>query len=263
LLGLLDDREPEAVRAAALSALGRQEAPEVARSIVSHYPRMSPALKDRARDVLVSRPRWSEALVAAVEGRAIPAGDLGLDQVRRLVMHQDRTLTGRAEKLWGRVRPANSREKEGRILSVSQILAGGTGHPAAGKPLVAKTCLNCHRLFGEGAEIGPDLSAADRKNLDVLLRNVIDPNAVIREGYQPFVVATTDGRILPGLLVEDTAEKVTVLDAKGVRTSLRRSEVESTARADASLMPEGLLDPFSDQELRDLFAYLGSEPGRP
>ena len=223
---------------------------------------MPPPLQDKARDVLVSRPAWSAAMLAAVEKGALPAKDFSLDQVRRIVLHQDSALTARAEKLWGQVRPATSREKHGRITAVSQILAKGPGDAARGKPLVAKHCLNCHQLFGEGEKIGPDLTAVDRKNLDVLLQNVVDPSAIIREGYQQYVVATVDGRVLSGLLAENSGGKVTVLDAKGVRTPLREKEVESMTRADTSLMPEGILDPLSDQELRDVFAYLRSEPGQ-
>jgi putative heme-binding domain-containing protein len=144
-------------------------------------------------------------------------------------------------------------------MAVSQILAQGKGDAARGKPLAAKHCLNCHQLFGEGEKIGPDLSAVDRKNLETFLPNVIDPSAVIREGYQQYVVHTADGRILSGLLAENTPDKVTVLDAKGVRTALRRKEIESLTRSDASLMPEALLDPLSDQELRDLFAFLRAD----
>jgi putative heme-binding domain-containing protein len=147
------------------------------------------------------------------------------------------------------------------MLAVSQILAQQRGDPIRGKPLVVKTCLNCHQLFGEGEKIGPDLTAVDRQNLSVLLPNVIDPAAVIREGYQQYHVATTDGRVLSGLLAENSGGKVTVLDAKGIRTPLRDTEVDAITASDASLMPEGLLDTFSDQELRDLFAYLRSEPG--
>src|SRR5581483_78301 len=148
------------------------------------------------------------------------------EQVRRVVLHKDARLNERAEKLWGHVRPATSREKQGRILAVSQMLAKGAGDALRGKPLVAKHCLSCHQLFGEGAKIGPDLTAVDRKNLEVLLPNVIDPGAVIREGFQQFVVTTADGRVLSGLLAENAADRVTVLDAKGVLTTLPRPEVE-------------------------------------
>ena len=95
----------------------------------------------------------------------------------------------------------------------------------------------------------------------MLLPNVVDPGGIIREGYQQYVVATTDGRVLSGLLAENGGGKVTLLYAKNVRTTLPESEVESIRRSDTSLMPEGILDALNDQELRDLFAYLRSEPG--
>jgi putative heme-binding domain-containing protein len=94
-----------------------------------------------------------------------------------------------------------------------------------------------------------------------MLPNVVDPGGIIREGFQQYVVATVDGRVLTGILAENSGGKVTVLDAKGVRTPLGEKEVESIQRVDTSLMPEGLLDPLADQEIRDLFAYLRSEPG--
>jgi putative heme-binding domain-containing protein len=263
LLALLDDKEPVPVRAAVLQAVQRHESSDVAATIIARYPTMTPALRDKARDVLVSRASWVATTLAAVSAGRVPAKEFSTEQLRRVFLHKDPRLNERAEKLWGQVRTATSREKQGRIMAVSQILAQGPGDAARGKPLVAKHCLNCHQLFGEGAKIGPDLSAVDRGNLEVLLPNVIDPSAVIREGYQQYIINTTDGRVLSGLLAENTAKKVTVLDAKGVRTSLRPEEIESTTRSDASLMPEGLLDALSDQDLRDLFAFLRSEPGQP
>jgi putative heme-binding domain-containing protein len=262
LVNLLGPAEPAPVRSAALLALQRYQAPTLAAAVLERYAAMPPDLQDKARDVLVSRPTWAATLVAAVERGGIPGKDFRLEQVRRIWLHKDAALNERAEKLWGQVRTATNRQKQGRIMAVSQILAKVPGDPLRGKPLVVKHCLNCHQLFGEGEKIAPDLTAADRKNLDVLLMNIIDPSAVIREGYQQYVVATADGRILSGLLAENTAEKVTVLDAKGVRTPLQKKDVESVTRADTSLMPEGLLDALSDQEMRDFFAYLRSEPGK-
>jgi putative heme-binding domain-containing protein len=263
LLDRLGEKEPPAVRVAALLALERYQSPRVAAAILGHYAKMTTALKDRARDVLVSRSSWSAALLTAVAQGSVPARDFRVEQVRRILLHRDAKLNERVEKLWGQVRPGSSREKQGRIMAVGQILGKGKGDATRGKPLVVKLCLNCHQLFGEGAKIGPDLTAVDRKNLDVLLPNIIDPSAVIREGYQQYIVTSVDGRVLQGLLAENTKEKVTVLDAQGVRTTLRAKAIQSLRRSDTSLMPEGILDVLSDQEMRDFFAFLRSEPRQP
>src|SRR5262249_19117157 len=186
----------------------------VAVAIVGQYPKMTPAIQEKARDVLVSRASWSGATLTAVVKGTVPAKDFSVEQVRRILLHKDPRLNQRVEKVWGQDRPPSSAEKQGRVMAVSQILGKGAGDVSRGKPLAVKLCLNCHQLFGAGEKIGPDLTAVDRKNLEVLLPNVIDPSAVIREGYQQYVVTTMDGRLLSGLLAENTPEKITVLDAK-------------------------------------------------
>jgi putative heme-binding domain-containing protein len=260
LLRLLNAAEPASVRASALQALQRYDTPDVATAVIALYPMMPSALRAQARDLLVSRPSWSAAALSAAESGEILPADFAIDQVRRVLLHDIPELTARTEKLWGRVRPANSRQAQGRAQAVTTIVARGKGEADRGKPIATALCLTCHKLFGEGQTIGPDLSAVDRKNLDVLIRNVVDPAGVIREGYQQYVVATTDGRILSGILAENSGGKVTVLDAKGIRTPLGREEVESLKPADSSLMPEGILESLSDQDVCDLFAYLRSEP---
>jgi hypothetical protein len=116
LLKLLGETEPTPVRAAALQALQRYDAPEVA-ALLANYPVLPPALKERARDVLVGRTTWSAAALRAVERGAVPASDFGLDQVRRIVLHKDAALMASVEKLWGRIRPATSRETQGKRRS--------------------------------------------------------------------------------------------------------------------------------------------------
>jgi putative membrane-bound dehydrogenase-like protein len=260
LLRLLDGAEPAPVRTASLLALQRFEAPEVAAVVLAQYPKMPAPLKDKAREMLVSRPTWAAALLRVVEKDGALSKDFSSEQVRRIFLHKDAQLHARAEKVWGFVRAATSREKQGRILAVNQVLAKGPGDALRGKPLVAKHCLVCHQLFGEGTKLGPDLSAVDRKNLEVLVPNIIDPSAVIREGFQQTIVTTVDGRVLAGLVTENTPDKVTIVDAKAVSVTLPKREIESLARADTSLMPEGILDALSDQELRDFFAYLRADP---
>jgi putative heme-binding domain-containing protein len=258
LLRLLGNDEPTSVRAAALQSLQRYDSPEVAAAILAGYPRMPATLRSQSRDVLVSRSNWSASVLSAAETGTIAPGDFSLDQVRRILLHADPSLASRVEKLWGRVRPATTRETEGRIAAILGALAQGQGNASRGKPIADRLCLTCHQLSGDGRRIGPDLTAVDRTNLDVLVRNVVDPSGVIREGYQQYVVTTTDGRVLSGILAETSGGKVTVLDPNGGRTSFSETEVDAMKHADASLMPEGILNSLSDQEVRDLFAYLRS-----
>jgi putative heme-binding domain-containing protein len=122
--------------------------------------------------------------------------------------------------------------------------------------LTAKHCTTCHTLFGEGAKIGPDLTTADRANRALMLTSIIDPNLAIRQEYAASTVLTTDGQVVTGIIIENTPASVTLVDAKVQKTTIPRDQIEQLKPAAQSLMPEKILDPLSDAELRDLFAYL-------
>jgi putative heme-binding domain-containing protein len=93
----------------------------------------------------------------------------------------------------------------------------------------------------------------------VLLPNIIDPSAVIRPEFVAYAAQTEDGRLINGLLAASTDDAVTLLDAQNARITLKRNELEAFKPMPISLMPERILDPLADQDLRDLFAYLQSQ----
>lgn len=166
-------------------------------------------------------------------------------------------------KHWGRVQTATPLEKQGRITAVGQMLGRAAGDAERGHALFEKTCATCHKLHGEGNAVGPDLSGAERKNRELVIRNIVDPSAMIRQEFLAHVAQTTDGRVMTGLLAESTAETITLLDAKNKRTVLNRNDLEQLQESPVSLMPDNLLDELSEQQIRDLFAYLQSDGKKP
>src|SRR5262249_47784847 len=132
-----------------------------------------------------------------------------------------------------------------------------------GKPYFQKVCANCHKLHGEGNAVGPDLTGADRKNRDLLIKNVVDPSSMIREQFLAHIATTADGRVLTGVLADSNADTITLLDAQNKRTVLNRKELDDLQESPVSLMPEKLLDTLTDQQLCDLFAYIQSDTSKP
>ncbi|HEV7223593.1 MAG TPA: HEAT repeat domain-containing protein, partial [Pirellulales bacterium] len=259
LLPLVSGEESPGVQIAALSALQRYESTSIAEELLARYPRLAPAVKSRVRALLVSRPAWARALVGAVRQKRVAADEVALDQVRQMLAHPQVELAREIESIWGKIAPATSREKQGKIRAVEQILAKGKGDAANGKRLMMKHCGTCHQLFGEGNRVGPELTSADRKNMAILLPNIIDPSAVIRPEFVAYAAQTEDGRLINGLLAASTDDAVTLLDAQNARITLKRNELEAFKPMPISLMPERILDPLADQDLRDLFAYLQSQ----
>jgi putative heme-binding domain-containing protein len=256
LLSLLDRRESTAIEENVLTAVGRFKAESLGTQLLNRWPSLPARLRDRAIDVLVSRPAWTRQLLAAVADKQVDSKTLATEQVRRMLLHGDADIARQVTARWGAIRTTTPREKEGKIKAVTIMLSRGKGNPQTGHPLFVKHCAICHRLYGEGNQIGPDLTAADRKNLTVLLPNVVDPSAVIRPEFRSYNVVLADGRILAGLLADANDATVTVLDAKNQRTVVKRGDVEEMKVSDLSLMPDNVLEPLGDQDIRDLFAYL-------
>ncbi|EGF25117.1 hypothetical protein RBWH47_04672 [Rhodopirellula baltica WH47] len=125
-----------------------------------------------------------------------------------------------------------------------------------GKTMFTKHCGTCHRLFGEGGKVGPDLTGYERSNLDFLSLAIIDPSAAIREEFTNYRLLTADGQVLSGLLENQTPETVTMRTAEGNAVRVDRDDIESLQASPVSLMPENILDALSTEDVRDLLAYL-------
>jgi putative heme-binding domain-containing protein len=176
-----------------------------------------------------------------------------------LLEHDDERLRSLVVRTWGRIQPETPLQLQGRISAVSQLLNRAKGDAARGSVIYEKTCASCHKLHGQGTPVGPDLTGAERKDRLKLIRNIIDPNSEIRPQFISHVAVTNDGRVITGLLAESNAETITLLDAKNKRTLLRRADLEELRESTVSLMPEKLLDEMTDQQIRDLLAYLQSD----
>src|SRR5262249_46083883 len=124
-----------------------------------------------------------------------------------------------------------------------------------GRALFNQVCASCHVLYGEGQAIGPNLTGSNRDNLDYLLENIIDPSAVVAADFKMSVVTLKNGRVLTGVVVEPT-ERTLAVQTQTERIKLDRDEVDNIRPTAQSLMPDGLFAALSEEQVRDLIAYL-------
>ena len=142
-----------------------------------------------------------------------------------------------------------------------EAAAKPSGDPARGRQIFAEpkgvNCLACHRVAGQGSDLGPDLSGIgtqfDRR---ALAEAVLYPSKTVREGYQQITVELEDGEEINGLAKGETAEILTLRDAAGGEHKLLRRLIKSRRNGAQSLMPEGLHAGLSLAEFSDLIAYL-------
>jgi putative heme-binding domain-containing protein len=219
---------------------------------------MTGDLRDSAESLLVSRRPWSVQLLTAVDAGKIEPKSLELPTLRRLLLHKDETIAALVKKHWGEPKGETTADMKKEINRLTSVVGGGTGSPYVGKKLFTAKCGTCHVLHATGGTVGPDLTPFKRDDAAYLLLHIINPSAEIREGYENSIVSTADGRTLTGIVVEKDASVVVLRTADGQRVVLPKDNIDEMRVSGVSLMPEGLLRGLSDQEVRDLFAYLRS-----
>jgi putative heme-binding domain-containing protein len=244
-----------AVRAAAIRGLAAYEDPQTADAILKVYNSLSQSEKKDALNTLVARNSSAKALLAAVEKKAIATRDLSADIVRQLRNFKDDEINRQVQKLWG-VAKESEADKVAEIAKYKRMIEiEPAGDPSRGRAVFARTCQQCHTLFGEGGKVGPDITGSNRGDLDYILLNAIDPNAVIPNDYRTSTLETKDDRVITGIVTKQDENAVTIVTANET-VLLPRGDVKSLQQGDVSMMPEGLLQALSNAEVRDLISYL-------
>lgn len=244
-------------RAAALAALGRSEEPRVAEIVLRNYQKLSADLQPKAIELLTQRAIWAKPLLAAIAAKQIPAGSLNANQVTRLLSGKDEELVKLVKQQWGSIRTERNPEREQVIARMRDLIRKSpAGDPFAGEKVFNRVCGQCHKLHGEGQEVGPDITLNGRNSFEQLLSNVFDPSLTIGAAYLPRIIETSDGRTITGLLAEDNPQRVVLKIQGGKVETIARDDIEAMVESKLSLMPEELEKQLPPQELLDLFAYL-------
>lgn len=259
LLRVATSSPAAALRVAAIGGLRQFDSPEIAAALVGRYGQEDATVQAAIIDLTAGRAASAKFLIAAIEQEKIPRSAVAVDLVENLKLHGDEALNERIAKLWGATR-ATPAELAQQLEQTATILKTGKGDAVHGAALFKKTCATCHKLHGDGASIGPDLTGYERKNLDYMLLSIVDPSAAIREEYTNFRVLLVDGRVLSGFVREQDDKTVTLQNAENPALVIPRDEIEAGPLAvDKSLMPDRLLSEMTATQIRDLFAYLQSD----
>ncbi len=251
-----------AVRGAAVRALAAYDQPENASAALAAFAQFSGSERRDALNMLAARASSARALLAAVEANTIPARELTADLVRQLRNLKDDAVLASLTRAYGSFRDVGA-DKQAEIDRYKGVYrAGGStpGDAIRGRTVYARICQQCHSLFDVGGKVGPDLTGSARSDLDYILQNIVDPNAVIPNEYRAATLELKDGRVVTGIVKHQDDQSVVVATATET-IAVPRAEVTEMAQSQLSMMPEGLLTPLSDQEFRDLVYYLG-RPGQ-
>lgn len=246
------------VRQAATASLGLYDDDRVVTELLPAYDSMTGDLREVTHALFAGRPKWTIAWLTAMDQKKITREHVPTHFIRRLQGHANADVASLAQRIWPLTGNPTSAELQVEIDRHASTIGAGSGDPYAGKKLFTTQCAKCHTLFGAGGKVGPDLTSFKRTDLPNMLLAVVNPSAEIREGFETFTAVTDDGRIATGLLVDQDQQVVVLRGADGQTVSLARNEIDEMAAAKVSIMPDGLLKDYSEQQVRDLFAYLRS-----
>ena len=241
----------------AIQGLTQFDQDGVAQRIIDRYTQFYPHERPQAIMALVSRPRFATDLLKAVEAGKIPKADFGPAAARQVRAFNDAKLNALLSKVWGETRETSA----DKLKLVAELKASHTADFLAkadqskGRALYAAVCGQCHKLYGEGGALGPDLTGSGRHDLNYLFENIVDPSAVVDAAHYLNVLELKDGRVLSGI-VGAQSERTLTLRAVGQETVIDKQDIKARKIMPLSLMPEGLLQAFTPEQQRDLLAYL-------
>ncbi len=256
LVAVAVSTDDDELQRAALTAVSAFDDPSIGKRLLSEFAQFSVAAQPAYFDVMLSRIEWTRQLTDGISSGVIAANQFPSDIVDRLRRHVDPSIAASAKQTFGEGQVQDAGDAKRQIERLRNLIVEGTGNPYAGEATFMQRCAACHQLFQKGGKIGPDLTPYQRGNLDTLLPSVIQPSAEIREGFEQVSLLTLGGRIVTGFLTDQDTQVVTLRGKAGEDIRVEREEIDSIVPVGRSLMPDGLLDDLTQQQLRDFFAYL-------
>ena len=251
LESLLDD---PALRLDAIRGYAMVENASAPAVLLGRYAQFSPELRRAVVETLATRKRYAQALLAAVEQKTVLHDDIPAHVARSL---KD-ILGDRFVRVFGEVRPI-SQDRQKLLARYRKMITPdriADARASRGRAVFTKTCAACHVLYGEGGKIGPDLTGANRTNLDYILLNSVDPSYDVPTGYKMVSIVTVDGRVVSGVVAEEDETRVVLKTVEHPRLVIAKEDIEERKISSKSMMPDGQFEKMKPQEVIDLIKYL-------
>lgn len=265
LLKIIKTSSDLQMQIASINALQQYPDETIGKVVTAQYPEMSDDLRSAVQTLVSIRKPWTREFLTALDAGKINKETVPVETARKMTVYSDVNIANLISKHFGSISGATTEEMQKQIAAYQQTLETSKESPDryAGEKLFQKHCGKCHKLFGEGGEIGPDLTAFKRDDVGRMLVNIVNPSAEIREGFETFLVVTEDGRTVNGFLADQDNNVIVMRSADGQSITIERDNIDEMLPQKKSLMPEGLFNKLTEKEIRDLFSYLRSSQPLP
>ena len=213
-------------------------------------PKMGPSER---RDIvaMLSNSRTLMDFLHRMERGELPKSLVGIEQRWGYEHSNNKEIKALAAKLFG---TANA--DRAAVITTYMDCLKIQGDPEKGHQIFRTICIACHKIRGEGVDVGPDITDVRIKPSEALLTDILDPNRVVEPRFNAYQVDTKDGRILAGVVASENSDGVTLKLAGGTAEIVPRNNIKAMKCLDQSLMPVGLEAGINKQQMADLLAFL-------
>jgi putative membrane-bound dehydrogenase-like protein len=247
---LLDDA---GLRGDAIRAIADFDNEPLGKMLLSRYNTFNTAEKLQVVQTMAARPKYGWLLAQGIKDKSIPKRDVPPYVARQLL----RVVGSGFVEIWGPIEQSSTDEKAfAKYQKLLNLQAISKASVVKGHTIFQRTCGSCHKMYGKGGNIGPDLTGSNRANLDYLLFNVLNPSGDIQDDYKLVVVTTRDGRTYSGNIIAENERQVTLRVVGQEAVILNKSAIQTREVTAVSMMPPGLFDNLTETEVLDLVAYL-------
>lgn len=246
-------QDPE-IRLEAIRSVAAFDSEALGKLLIDNYGTFSQEEKTIAIQTLSSRPRYGNMLASEIKENRIPKKEVSPSMARQLL----RVVGSGFIEIWGAIETVPN--DDAAYQKYRNLLTGPAmeeGNLQNGKTLFQNTCGTCHKMYGEGEEMGPDLTGSNRTDVDYILLNVLDPSAEIQDDYKMVVITTRDGRNYSGNVIAENERQLTLRVIGQDPVIINKSAIQSREATPVSMMPPGLFENMDDKEIIDLVSYLG------
>lgn len=241
------------LRLETIRAISEYDKPEFGKLLVANYNEFTATEKQQAIQTLSSRSKYGWELTQAIKSQKISKRDVPPYAARQLL----RVVGSGFIEVWGPIEQEPSLEKSyakyQRMINDKSL---ATANPIKGEKVFQTVCGSCHKMYGKGGNIGPELTGSNRANTDYILFNVLNPSGEIQDDYKLVVVITRDGRTYSGNVISENDRQLTMRIVGQDKVFINKSDIQSREVMPTSLMPVGLFDNMEEPEILDLMKYL-------
>ena len=227
-----------------------------AAQLLEQYPGFATAERRAVLETLATRKDLAEQLMAAIKQEVVQPGEIPIYTARLLTGMLGEPFT----RAYGDLREQNADKAEliEKYSAMLDLPEAGKADPVHGREVYAKLCGVCHRMYGEGGILGPDLTGSNRANREYILLNIVDPNFDVPDGYKMVVLKTKTNQVLAGTISEEDDLKV-VLNTVSGREVVAKVSIKERQTLPISMMPEGMLETMAPRDFFTLIKYLQTE----